>query len=469
MKKFLTFALISGIVFTSCDDSEMIDQSASFQPEMTDMSQPNNRVTLTDIENLYHSDATRSTSVPIQVECIIDSENDTLLYAVDKKSGGWTIYSSDSRVPAIVAESSTGNLSHLMQNESAKAWIHLMAKDLKCIKRAKDAGLRFSKEEIENNRLFWRGKSSVAETRTQIIELPDTFEFGPDTLPLPPGWRDGHYELREVRTYIENYDSIPRLITTDWSQGYPYNIYCPLTTKNDGTRAPAGCVAIAAGQLMYYLHENMGIPVTAPSKAYCNGDINNYSWEQYDYSSDVWESMKWDARYAAPMIADIGRRVGMQYGNYGSSAFTSRLVSDVLAPYGVQAKYVAFNSKNLNSSLTAKLPVIARATDIERDAGGHAFIIDRYKRTRMIKKYIYEWVYDHDGNVAPNACYPQVPVKVETRSFPPEITMVGMNWGWGPFCNNGSEWYSLTGDWIKRLDGMDYNWFKDRYLIYVEM
>ena len=41
-------------------------------------------------------------------------------------------------------------------------------------------------------------------------------------------------------------------------------------------------------------------------------------------------------------------------------------------------------------------------------------------------------------------------------------SMIGMNWGWGMWYNDDSEWFALTGDWIKDND----NWNIDRYMIY---
>ena len=42
-----------------------------------------------------------------------------------------------------------------------------------------------------------------------------------------------------------------------------YNIYCPLKSDNFW-HAPAGCVAIAGAQILYYLNHKFGVPATAP-------------------------------------------------------------------------------------------------------------------------------------------------------------------------------------------------------------
>jgi hypothetical protein len=89
------------------------------------------------------------------INCIVNDDNDTLLYVCGKQEGGWTIYSSDTRVPAIIAQSDEGSFELLMQNENAKAWIESIAEDMRIIKSLDDDKLNFSEEEIERNKSFW--------------------------------------------------------------------------------------------------------------------------------------------------------------------------------------------------------------------------------------------------------------------------------------------------------------------------
>ena len=46
-----------------------------------------------------------------------------------------------------------------------------------------------------------------------------------------------------------SYPAIEPMLTTKWSQGYPYNANCPLV---NGKRCVTGCVATAMAQVMYY-------------------------------------------------------------------------------------------------------------------------------------------------------------------------------------------------------------------------
>ena len=44
--------------------------------------------------------------------------------------------------------------------------------------------------------------------------------------------------------------------------------------------------------------------------------------------------------------------------------------------------------------------------------------------------------------------------------------LIGMNWGWGRYFNDDSEWVTLTGDRICQRDPYHENWNIDRRMIY---
>lgn len=163
---------------------------------------------------------------------------------------------------------------------------------------------------------------------------------------------------------------------------------------------------------------------------------------------------------AAPLIANIGRRVGMDYGINGSSADTEDLVEDVFAEYGISCSYQNYNSnvELMKTSLLNGVPVILRARP-EGSSTGHAFIADRYKRTRTVRVNVYEWVYDN--LTPPYTPVPAAPPYVEYIYHSPVISMIGMNWGWSSSFYNNYGWFSLTGDWI--ID--PYNFNTSRHMI----
>ncbi|MDO4526256.1 MAG: C10 family peptidase, partial [Bacteroidales bacterium] len=283
-----------------------------------------------------------------------------------------------------------------------------------------------------------------------------------DDITLQPN-TPGHYELVARTQRTEVVDSVSSMIETLWDQSVPFNNYCPFLPDSK-IHAAAGCVAIAAAQMLYYLHYNIGVPEKAPSEAYCYGNINapnkDYNWDQTNFTSTIWDEMGKDwidsnAINAAPLIAHIGKLVGIDY-NIQSGGKSAELKSKVFAEYGVSCIYEKYNEEKVKNSLLNEMPVILSAftKDPENPSKevGHTFITDRYKRFRTVTTDHYQWVYD----VSDDTLIEPVPDKQEISYSSPYIGMIGMNWGEGLEFEN--EWFCLTGDWIPELyPNINYN------------
>ena len=457
-KKLIGMLLFTVFLF-SCN--ETIDEGlAPLSNTFAPMDDTTHVVTFSDINALANLDKskTRSGKAP-EVICYTNDTQDTLLYILnDNVKGGWTIYSTDTRVPAIIAQSRTGNFKEDLKNEPLELWLKSISQDMSAIRKAKNSELNFTAKEIESNQDFWNPIKNVATYLSKQANLPIINQ-------------KGHYELIGKYSYTEVYDSIPRMTETNWSQGKPYNAFCPSVTQDENS--PAGCVAIAGAQMLYFLHYKFGIPETSPSEANCNSSIYdgpNYNWVQTNYTASIWDEMKDDSTKAAPLIADVGRRVGMVYGEKASSAKTSDLVKKVFAPYGISCVYADYNEEIIKSYMKENMPVILRAhgKNIFGEEGGHAFIADRYKRERIIEKAVYEWRYD-DVKPNPDGTLPLLPMKptrIVTTNSLPVISMLGINWGWGQRLNADDQWFTLTGDWINKTDWEQRNYNIKRGIIY---
>ena len=322
--------------------------------------------------------------------------------------------------------------------------------------------MNFTKEEITSNKEFWESikqtdeyvKSHVKDYKQNVkrrIPPLDSIEYDFSQM--------GHYEIRYTHTYSQVYDSIEHLITTMWNQGPPYNYYCPMTTLGNGTKAPAGCVPVAIAQLFYYLHNHIGVPLTAPSAAYCNGNVNSYSSGQGTYTISVWNTIT-AGNNMAPLIANIGKLSNIQYGNI-ESLVSENDVTNAFPAYDINCTYTYYNETNLKNSLLDSIPVILSAKSSNAQYG-HFFIADRFLRKRYYTLTVYKWVYDYyptnpDGSLIPVPLFPDIE---EYTYSSPYINMIGMNWGWSG-CNP-NEWYTLTGDWV--INNTNYN--QNRKMIY---
>ena len=209
MKKFLLSVLLPTILVgctNSLDETITLD---SIEQESGHSAFSQHFVTLDAVAALTEAQMgmTRNSSdIRNRITCYTDTAKDTLLFICDNSEGGWTMYSSDTRVPPIVAQSGTGTFAEAMENENAAWWIKTIAEDMKAIRSAGDNELNFSKEEIESNANFWESVSAPDKFVKEQLGMNET------------RWKDlptGHYEFVGSSYHTEIYDSIPRLTVTN--------------------------------------------------------------------------------------------------------------------------------------------------------------------------------------------------------------------------------------------------------------
>ena len=375
------------------------------------------------------------------------SDRDTVMYIVNYgNNSGWQIISADMRTPHVIAESNNGRFELDNDNPGVLAWISCMGTDLSYVRRASNTDLVFSDDEIMANMAFWQKQ-------------------GDSPRALDPPINDGE-EGRWYQTVVETtelVDSIPHLTVTQWGQHNPYNYYCPFKSNNYQVKAPAGCVAIAGAQMLYFLHYKYGVPVYAPSSATCIGDTTGWEMHQTDFTSTVWDEMDTDFIETfvggplfpvaeSPLIASVGTLVGMDYGNDGSGATTSDLVDNVFSYYGISCEYSSFDEDDVMSSLLAGIPVVVRARSswFPLFTSTHSFLIDGYRSTRTRYKILHYYMTN-------GGCFdPDYPEYYSYSYSPTQVVAVKMNWGLGSQWGNeplNDGWYTLTGSWVINNEG----------------
>jgi len=465
-----------GLLATACKNEETLVPIEN--TKNIESSDGNNSISFENVQQLVNTvhPQTRATGENEYVFITDKESGDTLFFVVNYPEGGWTMYASDKRVPAVVAENKKGVFDLKEIEEVMADWFEAMKEDMKNVKKAEDKDLNFTPEEIEHHITHWDAicnadafvRSHLEKSRGKSLVTRSS---------------NGHYELVRQENYEIVYDSVNHLASTKWHQHYPYNAYCPqkthITNPND-PKAPAGCTAIAAAQMLYFLHYKLGIPAYIPDSAYCNGNINSYTWNQYIINHNIWDLLSddgnsYDRIHAAPLIANVGKLVGMDYGNNESTSDFDDLVSDVFNNYGIACNSVSYNTALLFSSLQNRMPVIAKAKKKRVLGNAHAFLIDGYKRTQKVTKFIYEWVPESSGG-SPVITPVQPPILVDSISYvyhAPEIKMIKMNWGAGDGTIDGNTgnpinetWSSPTGSWLIKVDGENINYLYHRRIIY---
>lgn len=360
---------------------------------------------------------------------------DTLLYIVNYPDNtGWQILSSDSRTPAVIAEGESGRFSIEDGSPAVHIWLDMTARDMEAVRAARDEDLNFSPEVIAAHKSLW----GVGNSRGP----------GDHLFPL------GHWE-ESTTSYVEVLDAIDHM-TPHWDQWAPYNEYCPLNSNDPARRAPAGCVAIAAAEVLYYLHNKWGVPETMVDTGYCTGHIPKpyYDHDFWGSSATIWAEM--DSNYhsygprnaEALMVGHIGKVLNMGYGNEASGSSMSKIRTDVFPLYGIACSHGNYDSDVVVTNMNNRLPVIVSACNllIPLDGSIHCFVIDGYRRKRIVYRTYHYWVSDDpDNKIVPPWCQ-----SYDTYTYSsPYIQDIKINWGWWTqwVDNVNDGWYGLMADW----------------------
>ena len=379
------------------------------------------------------------------------SSGDTLLYIVNYgDNDGWQILSSDARTPAVIAEGETGSFSLTEGSPAVQVWLDCTAQDIAAVRRASDSELNFSKDEIAANKQVWgmRGDGDLE---------PITLD-------------EGYWDFT-VSSEVLVADSLEHM-TPHWDQEAPYNAYCPFRTDSTTARAPAGCVAIAAAEVLYYLHYKIGVPATMVNYGYSTGNINSPNSYFTGSSTTVWDLMDGDnhlinnpADEEALMIGYIGQVINMHYTNTYAWTFPANIRTQLFPQCGLTCNHGSYNETVVKNNLNNQLPVIVTASNllVPTDFDIHCFVIDGYKKTYTKYTYYHYFVPDHPNSWVPTPEYEPYYTYSQTT---PKITQIKINWGWwtqwhkdnnnnGPY-NNG--WYALTANWVVTHSGNTYSY-----------
>jgi hypothetical protein len=181
-----------------------------------------------------------------------------------------------------------------------------------------------------------------------------------------------------------------------WNQDCNYNIYCPNDANAiDGycKRSPAGCVAVAMGQIMrYWKHPKTSQAISgylSLNYFWINGsDVTTYNWDKIkntltNLSSDI------EKRAVSELLYNCGISVQMNYGSTGSGAYDRDALVAFSKYFDYSNKLQLIEKNNFNSEdwlniikneLKNNRPVYYSGNGIsaEGTAEGHAFVCDGY-------------------------------------------------------------------------------------------
>ncbi len=152
------------------------------------------------------------------------------------------------------------------------------------------------------------------------------------------------------------YHSVSPLLRSWWNQSWPYNCRCPHYVNSDGTEGtpPAGCVAVAMAQIMYYYRypEAVTGSLAAITKSYTyTGGSRTITTGSVSEGTKIdWDHMKGsygsytdeEAEAVGNLMLYCGLAVRMSYSKGGSGAVFSKMASGLRNNFGYDSGvYVA--------------------------------------------------------------------------------------------------------------------------------
>ena len=471
-KNILIFTLIT-LIFSACNQLEM-NETFKLASNPADKF----HVSLVSIKK-FISITTHNDSIVIldKIDPVIYN-GDTLLYIVNyKENKGWSIISGDKRTPAILASDETGSFDINKANQSVLIWLDETA-----------------------NRIYNLKKSGIADTTKTDYILWNNIEILTNEKPqkmVAPIAEQGYWEL--VSIYSQTLPSIQKgpFIQTKWGQGDDIRLWntCVPYNKEYTKRCLVGCSAVATGQMLYYLHNQIGVPSATYEQGSCSGysenggilggifDTYNYAFSFSNYNTTVWNKMAinwWDPgiNYSAVYLGYVAKSINTRFGVDGSGAYSSDFIN-FIRNNGINcSNEVNYDYPTVLASLNNNMPVLTTARTLSgytwvlfvrfNNYAGHAFIIDGYVTQRTQYTYYYQWVATTGGGIQPAMLVkqktPSIINQSKTEVSVSTNTLLTMNWGWDGSYDSGL--YSLNSDWLAGgNDQVNYNFVYQRKMI----
>ena len=260
---------------------------------------------------------------------------------------------------------------------------------------------------------------------TSIIGYTDHGNFDEDN--LPPALQDmmdnvaeavraaqkGHWPARPVFEAPADWQTIDPLVTAHWNQGAPWNGLCPYCTDN-GAQAVAGCVAIAAAQIIYYFrkdlpHELQDTTPTykSPWTAGCDVTVSYPKGTplEYDLMLDSYGGGEpAECRDAVALLCfTVGACSNMNYWHSSATGISSA-GSAMSRYFGLSGTYMyreqSFPADQwlsiAYSSLSEGSPLLYSGYK-KADNSAHAFIYDGYDAKSQLWHINFGWGGSYDG------------------------------------------------------------------------
>lgn len=392
--KSLFFILI---IIVSCSKTEYTEHACeSSIPNGTRSSCSDYDVSAEEMEFL--AGIIRKDATVIQIVPLYFGQDNPIVYHIvfDK---GWAVVSGDKRTDIIIAEADEGSLDlNNPVNDNVGYWWEMTLSGLKVIKAKGLSDNQINEESLAvwdsiDDALFGASK-----------RLPKTRSEGPETY-----WRRSLLGTTVFQSYNQTVNPI---VETKWGKEEPWNSGFPIVRDTSvfySRTASVSCSAVAAGQVIYHMHNLIDCPTGLYHSVSFSGNQPLFNVERADW---VDNSPRWglfaktkptpisnpqpdSVLFVRDFLADIGGRLGTFYYYEGSySPFSSSSLSHFSltcdnSPYSSPASFFI-----VMNNLTDNCPSVIVSSSsyfFPSYSTYHTWIIDGAKRVGNIVQYHYLW------------------------------------------------------------------------------
>jgi|GEM_PF-660250 len=425
---FWSFSLM--FVLFSCETDTIENEISTTQNKRPEKQQ--NRITTEDAKDIAVRFLNQSKSDDRsevakddikEVQTIVNDEETPIMYAVNlNKGNGFVVISASFVERPILAYSEKGNFDFetIGDYNGVVDWAYTTYLTIND---------RLEKKEESNDEVADQWQSFGYQAKIP----PGCIYMGNNTFSCPDG--DMYYPNPPIKNV--SYETIKKgpLLSTEWDQTarsstyLGYNNFVRYYNCPQGT-SPAGCVAVAMGQIMkYHNHPNIYSINTMPNKV--NG----------------WNYPEQNAKNVAYLLQNIGYNVNMSYYCDVSYAYSETARNSFIYNYGYDA------SALVNSNYYLAQQSISNNRPICTDGCRNRIVVSVPIKLGVFKwtigKTTYEytdchaWVVDGYQKIKVTTTYVTDEVKVGYAAN----QLVHCNWGWGNFIPyNYNGWYYF-GTW----------------------
>lgn len=349
----------------SCAEKEEVE-NLSFKQDV-----PLSKYAVSCSDILKLSDNTRAANTDSYFE-FLTYKGDTVLYLLHK-GNGFELYSSDQRFAPLIAFNEHEDINLDSICPAQREWFEQMKENIYNFRH-------YDSTTVNSNSLEWScvlKKPVARETATRFRS--------PDDPPRDGDENQGEWIWHNTRVEYSGMDVVNHLVNPLFSQKEPFNSFLPI--RYDTIREPAGCLPVAVGQVIYYLHNKFGWSKETIGKATYNSETNRYNFTEW--GKDAWNNDS----CVYLMLAYLGNIGHARFEN-GETIVNEEWLPYMFISYNLFCESMSWNRSVIEQNIKNEIPILAILKNKNKQRPGHAILVDGYK---VLNKDYYDVYINYTG------------------------------------------------------------------------